>query len=169
MKRSSLVAGVLAVALCGFGSCSKGEKKDTGGLDLPANPTPAPPMGDAASLSEADIAQILPGVPLDALTLPQKQVVAKVAQDEFCFCGCPHTLSGCLREHKGCHHAPKMAALAARLAAAGATADEIIKNLTEYYASFDASKRKKLDVKDFGPPGGLETSPISLVEFSDFT
>ncbi len=111
----------------------------------------------------------LPGVDTSALTPAQKQVLLAVVKDEFCYCGCPHTLSGCLKEHKGCKHAPRMASLAARLAAQGLTAGEILKDLTEYYAAFDKGKRAKLDVKDYGPPLGNPDGPITIVEFSDFT
>jgi protein-disulfide isomerase len=122
---------------------------------------------DAAPAEPADDA--LPGVDVSALTPAQKQVLLAVVRDEFCYCGCPHTLQGCLKEHKSCKHAPRMAALAARLAAQGLTAGEILKNLTEYYAAFDKGKRAKLDLKDFGPPLGNADGPITIVEFSDFT
>ena len=112
---------------------------------------------------------LLPGVDLSALSPAQREIVARVARDEFCYCGCPHTLSGCLREHKACRHAPRMAQLAARLVGLGLTEVQVFKVLTEYYASFDQAKRARLDVKDFGPPLGHPKAPIALVEFSDFT
>jgi protein-disulfide isomerase len=121
----------------------------------------------AARAETADDA--LPGVDTSALTPSQKQVLLAVAKDEFCYCGCPHTLSGCLKEHKSCKHAPRMASLAARLAAQGLTAGEILRSLTEYYAAFDKAKRAKLDVKDYGPALGNADVPITIVEFSDFT
>ncbi|HEU4384373.1 MAG TPA: thioredoxin domain-containing protein [Anaeromyxobacteraceae bacterium] len=112
---------------------------------------------------------LLPGVDLSALSPAQREVAARVAQDAFCYCGCPHTLSGCLREHAGCRHAPRMAQLAARLAGLGLAPAQIEKVLTEYYASFDAPKRAKLDVASWGPPLGDPKAPVTLVEFSDFT
>jgi protein-disulfide isomerase len=111
----------------------------------------------------------LPGVDTSTLTPSQKQVLLAVVRDEFCYCGCPHTLDGCLREHRSCKHAPRMASLAARLAAQGLTKGEILKALTEYYAGFDKAKRAKLDVKEYGPPLGSASAPLTLVEFSDFT
>jgi protein-disulfide isomerase len=110
----------------------------------------------------------LPGVDLSALSPAQVEVVRRVAQDEFCHCGCPHTLAGCLREHASCKHAPRMAALVARLAGQGMTAREILKALTEYYSGFDRRKRVTLDVKSFSPPLGKPDAPVSMVEFSDF-
>jgi protein-disulfide isomerase len=120
----------------------------------------------AAAQKAADVP--LPGVDLSPLTPAQVEVVQRVAQDEFCHCGCPHTLAGCLREHKSCKHAPRMVTLAARLAGQGMTAGEVLKVLTDYYAGFDRSKRARLDVKEFGPPLGKPSAPISIVEFSDF-
>ncbi len=110
----------------------------------------------------------LPGVDVSALTAAQLEVVRRVAQDEFCYCGCPHTLAGCLQTHPSCKHAPRMAALVVRLAGQGMTAGEILRVLTEYYSGFDRSKRARLDVKDFSPPLGRADAPITAVEFSDF-
>lgn len=124
---------------------------------------------DAPATAAASPESLLPGVDLSALSPAQREVVARVAQDEFCYCGCPHTLSGCLREHKGCRHAPRMAELAARLAGLGLSDVQILKVLTEYYASFDAPKRSRLDVTGWGPPLGDARAPVTLVEFSDFT
>jgi protein-disulfide isomerase len=123
----------------------------------------------AAAPAEPDAAEILPGVALEALTPEQRQVAARVAQNEFCHCGCPHTLSGCLREHKACKHAPRMAALAARLAGAGLGVPEVARALGDYYASFDRAKRVALDVGGFGPPLGGPEAKVTIVEFSDFT
>ncbi len=134
-------------------------------LLLAASPAAAAEPAAAAPSPEA----VLPGVDLSALSPEQREVVARVAQDEFCYCGCPHTLSGCLREHKGCRHAPRMAQLTARLAGLGLSEVQILKVLTEYYASFDGPKRVQLDVAGWGPPLGDAKAPITVVEFSDFT
>ena len=111
----------------------------------------------------------LPGVDLASLPPSQAAVAGRVIEDEFCYCGCPHTLAGCLREHKECKHAPRMASLVLRLARQGMTAPEVLKILTAYYAGFDAGKRARLDLKEFGPPLGDAAAPATLVEFSDFT
>ena len=124
-----------------------------------AEPTAAAPSPES----------LLPGIDLSAPSPAQREVAARVAQDEFCYCGCPHTLSGCLREHKGCRHAPRMAELTARLAGLGLTEVQILKVLTEYYASFDAPKRVRLEVAGWGPPLGDAQAPVTVVEFSDFT
>lgn len=128
-------------------------------LALPLLLAAAPPPPDADDL---------PGVDLSDLTPAQVEVVKRVAADEFCYCGCPHTLAECLRHHKTCKHAPRMAALAARLAGQGLGAGEVLKALTAYYSGFDRARRAKLDVKEFGPPLGDAAAPLTLVEFSDF-
>jgi protein-disulfide isomerase len=111
----------------------------------------------------------LPGVDVGALTAAQLDSLRRVVADEFCYCGCPHTLGGCLREHTSCKHAPRMAQLAARLAGQGIPAPDIRKVLGDYYAGFDRSKRARLEVKDFGPPLGDAGAAVAIVEFSDFT
>jgi protein-disulfide isomerase len=116
-----------------------------------------------------DLAALLPGIEVDALTAPQRDALAKVAGDAFCYCGCPHTLAQCLTTHKECRHAPRMARLAARLAGTGLQPPEILRQLAAYYGSFEKGRRARIDVSAFGPPLGSEKAPVALVEFSDFT
>ncbi|HTP49231.1 MAG TPA: thioredoxin domain-containing protein [Anaeromyxobacteraceae bacterium] len=122
----------------------------------------------SAGAPPVDWTRIPAAVGAEALTAQQKATLAKVLQEEFCYCGCPHTLAGCLTEHTACKHAPRMAALAARLAGQGLGAPEIHRLLTDYYASFDRAKRTRLDVADFGPALGDANAPVTIVEFSDF-
>lgn len=109
----------------------------------------------------------LAGVDLSALSPEQKGVVRSWAKDAVCYCGCPHTVAQCLREHATCRHAKRMATLAARLVKNGAKRSDLERALDQYYASFD--KRARLDVSRFGPPLGSEAAKVALVEFSDFT
>jgi protein-disulfide isomerase len=173
-KPVAVLLALAAAALAGAGGCDEKEQQH------PAAAAPAPgtaaPAGRAVAPAAAqtpggapDLSRIAPGVPVDALTPAQREVLASVLEDEFCYCGCPHTLSGCLREHKDCHHAPRMAALAARLVRGGLTGPEVLKVLTGYYGSFEKTKRATFDVTDFGPPLGDPSAPVTLVEFSDFT
>ena len=117
-----------------------------------------PPTSDATALK---------GVPLEGLSPEQRQHLVDFAKSTFCYCGCPHTVAQCLREHGTCRHASRMATLAARLVRAGAKKDELARLVTSYYASFD--KRVPLDVTKFGPPLGSPEAPVTIVEFSDFT
>jgi protein-disulfide isomerase len=132
-----------------------------------APPVPSPaqaPLGEPTS-PEA----LLPGIPLEGLTAEQQQAVAEVAQETFCYCGCPHTVSQCLRQHGGCHHAKRTARLATRLALGGLAKPALKAMLEKYYASFDRPRRATLDVAGFGPPLGDPRAPVTVVEFSDFT
>jgi protein-disulfide isomerase len=131
--------------------------------------TGAGTAAQVASAPAAPAADEFPGVDVSGLTEAQLSVLRSVLADEFCYCGCPHTLGGCLKNHRGCHHAPRMAQLAARYAAQSLSAGDIRKILREYYAGFDRKKRARLDVKDYGPPLGEESAPVVIVEFSDFT
>jgi protein-disulfide isomerase len=109
------------------------------------------------------------GVDASSLAPAQRDVLARVLAESYCFCGCPHTLAGCLKEHRSCKHAPRMAQLAVKLAGTGAPAPEVQRLMAEYYGSFDKKKRATFNVKDFGPPLGGADAPITIVEFSDFT
>jgi protein-disulfide isomerase len=148
----------IAIAVAAGAALAAARAFQAGASDAAATATPSP----------ADLSALLPGVDVEDLSPAQREVLARVVQDEFCYCGCPHTLSGCVREHRSCKHGPRMAALAARMARSGLTQLEILKLLTEYYASFDRQKRARLDVKAFGPPLGDPEAPLTLVEFSDF-
>jgi protein-disulfide isomerase len=131
------------------------------GLLAPAAPSPGAAEGGPAAAAD------LPGVDVEGLSDAQRAALAAFAREAFCYCGCPHTLAQCLREHAGCKHAPRMARLAVRLLRAGAKPDELAKTVAGYYASFD--KRAKLDVARFGPPLGDPAAPVTVVELSDFT
>ncbi len=132
-----------------------------------ATPAPGPTrtsLPRAGSPEEA-----LPGIDLSALAPEQRKAVAEWAQGTFTYCGAPRTVSVALREGSGCRHAPRMAQLAVRFAAAGVAGGALPRAVTDYYASFDASKRARLDLAAFGPPLGDPKAPVALVEFSDFT
>jgi protein-disulfide isomerase len=125
------------------------------------------PSGAARAAEAPPAAAELPGVDVSGLSDAQRATLAEFAREAFCYCGCPHTLAQCLREHRTCRHAPRMARLAVRLLRAGAKKEELAATVERYYASFD--KRAKLDVSRFGPPLGDAAAPIAAVEFSDFT
>ncbi len=122
-------------------------------------PKPGAPAGAAAGLD-------VPGMDFSSLTTSAQQELKAVFSDEFCYCGCPHTLGACLREHTSCRHAKRMANLAAAEAAAGVPSTEIIVLLSRYYLSFSEPRVK------FEPDPrmcmGAQNAKVTLVEFSDF-
>ncbi len=84
----------------------------------------------------------------------------------MCHCGCPHSLAGCLREHKTCRHAVRMGNLAIReMSEGGPGAAQA--TLTAYYASFPAARRKQLSV-DSAPSRGPAGAAVKIAVFSDF-
>jgi protein-disulfide isomerase len=111
--------------------------------------------------------EALPGVDLSALSPEQQRTLAAWASETFCSCGCPHTVSGCLRTHQACKHAPRMVKLAMGLVVKGATAPEIGRIVQAYYAGFD--RRARLDTASLGEPIGTPGARITLVVVSDFT
>jgi len=141
----------------------------------PSAPSDAPAASPSSATAAAspgpeglDWSRIPASVGADALNAAQRAVLAQVLERSFCYCGCPHTLLGCLTSHPACEHAPRMGALAARLAGLGLAPGDVEKALVDYYASFDQVKRANLDVTFFGPPLGDPAAPITLVVFSDF-
>ncbi len=134
-----------------------------------SNSPPAYAPRRSALAPPASPEEALPGVDLSGLEPAQRQVVAEWAQSTFSYCGAPRTVSVALRAGSSCRHAPRMARLATRLAAAGYDLDRLTRAVTDYYASFDARKRVRLDADSFGPPLGDAKAPVVIVEFSDFT
>ncbi len=100
------------------------------------------------------------------LSAPAQRELATVFTDEFCYCGCPHTLEACLKTHSKCPHARRMASLAAQQASAGALGSEIILTLGGYYQSF-AAPRPALKV-DGRMCRGSATAKTTVVEYFDY-
>ncbi|MBN1209299.1 MAG: thioredoxin domain-containing protein [Myxococcaceae bacterium] len=126
----------------------------------PVAPEQAPPANPGAALTG------IPGMDFSALPPAAQRELATVFSDEFCYCGCPHTLGACLKQHTGCRHAKRMARLAAINVAEGDAATEVIVNLSRYYASFRGARAElKVDPRMCM---GDANAPVTLAEFSDF-
>ncbi len=130
-----------------------------------ATPAPAPvpePVAKAAAMALSDV----PGMDFSELPAAAKRELATVFADEFCYCGCPHSLGACLKQHTGCRHAKRMALLAASETAAGVAATDVIIELSKYYQSF--SERRASFKVDDRQCFGAKDAPVTLVEYSDF-
>jgi protein-disulfide isomerase len=147
-----------ALALCLLGACRTASAPTTSAASAPV-PLPAAQADDPAS--------VLPGVSLEGLSAEQQRIVLDFAKTEYCYCGCPHTVSSCLRSHGGCKHSARMARLAAHLVKSGAGLADLKAIVARYYASFE--RRQTFDLAAFGPPLGNPNAPVTIVEFSDFT
>lgn len=132
-------------------------------------PAAAPADGGPAPLAELPVptAGDLPGIPVAELPEAAAKQLFAFAQDDFCYCGCPHTVQGCLKEHTPCRHARRMMMLATAEAVAGAKSAELTRTLNEYYASFAAEKRATIDLAQAACRGPA-TAPVTVVEYSDF-
>ncbi len=104
--------------------------------------------------------------PAEALAPAAQRELEAVLNDEFCYCGCPHTLKACLQEHTGCRHAKRALALAQAEAASGRPAVEIILLLSRYHQSF-AQARAALPIDERMCQGPADAK-VTLVEYSDF-
>ncbi len=164
------VSAVLLAALLSTGAtCSNG----TGEAPKASKPAPSepatggsPPAPAANAPKATAVLSGIPGMDFSALPESSKAELATVFTDEFCYCGCPHTLGACLRQHTGCKHARRMAVLAAGEAAAGASASEVILSLSKYYQAFGQSRAGfKADERMCQGP---KDAKVTLVEFSDF-
>ncbi len=134
----------------------------------PAEPTKAP-EAPAPAADPANPAAALAGIPgMDFSSLPPaaQRELATLFSDEFCYCGCPHTVGACLRQHTSCRHAKRMARLAASFVADGVSASETIVVLSKYYGSF-REPRAELKV-DPRMCQGDANAPVTVAEFADF-
>lgn len=108
----------------------------------------------------------LPGFDFSRLTKAAKVELASVFADEFDYCGRPMTLLASLRKGDACRHTRRLASQAARLAADGSPAAEIVNALARYHQSFGPKRVvfKPDDRQCVGP----RDAQVTLVEFSDF-
>lgn len=132
----------------------------------PAQPAAAPAQPAATGGGGGGPLSGIPGMDFSALPPTAQAELATVFSDEFCYCGCPHTVGACLKTHTSCKHAKRMAAIAARLVASGESGNEVIVGLGKYYNSFrEARVALKVDARMCL---GDAKAPITMVEFSDF-
>ncbi|MDY7230510.1 DsbA family protein [Hyalangium rubrum] len=128
--------------------------------------TPAQPPAKAPAAAEGNPLAGIPGMDFSALPPTAQRELATVFSDEFCYCGCPHTLGACLKQHTGCRHAKRMARLSAMSVADGMPATEVIVSLSRYYATF---RERRVELKvDPRMCMGDANAPVTLAEFSDF-
>jgi len=168
-----VAAAVMIRATCdkshGSAVASPAGQRTDGGTQVVAAPPPSPGEGQTPALGVEKSPEVVTGIPgmdFTTLPLPAQKELKQVLSDEFCYCGCPHSLGACLAEHRGCHHGRRMALLAAKLATGGAPAGEIGVMLSKYYLSF---RERRQDLKvDAQMCTGAANAKVTLVEFSDF-
>ncbi|PTL78685.1 thioredoxin domain-containing protein [Vitiosangium sp. GDMCC 1.1324] len=165
--RRNRVLLALTLALTASACSKNSEAAEPAPPAAPKPSTPAPaPQPAAAPASGAQVLSGIPGMDFSALPPAAQRELSTVFTDEFCYCGCPHTLGQCLKGHTTCSHAKRMARLAARHASAGVPATDIIVALSEYYSSFRAH-RQTFEVDPRMCMGDAK-APVTLVEFFDF-
>lgn len=108
----------------------------------------------------------VPGMDFSELTPAAQKELANVLSDEFCYCGCPHTVGQCLKTHQPCRHAKRMARLAAGYSKDGLASSETIVELQKYYGAF-REPRKQIKV-DQRMCRGPENAKVTFAEFADF-
>ena len=108
---------------------------------------------------------IVPRADLADLTDAQRGVFVAVATDVFNYAGCQDTLAKCLAAGQNDPHAVRMAALVKQLVSEGHPATAIVQLVEQYYASFDAGRRVRLNAAACAVEGA---GPVTLVEFSDY-
>jgi protein-disulfide isomerase len=120
--------------------------------------------GASAQVSQGDPLAV-PGMDFSSLQPAQRKELGTVFDDEFCYCGCPHTVGQCLRTHTACKHAKREAALAASMAADGDAASDISVALGHYYQGFRAKHELTPDPKMCQ---GDPKASVTLIEYADF-
>lgn len=160
-----LAAACLLAAACSKNPQAAEPRREEG-------PAPAAPAATTASSAPAleqgqgGSGLSVPGMDFSSLPPAVQAELSQVLSDEFCTCGCPHALGACLKEHPQCRHAKRTTRLAARLLAAGASANETSAELGRYYATF--RQKRAAFTLDPRQCKGNEKAPVTLVEFADF-
>jgi predicted DsbA family dithiol-disulfide isomerase len=153
--------GLLAFTVC---------QKSSGGTVLASGSSAGPGTAakPASPAATPDCSAEFPQLPLSEMPEAARLEFCKFASDNLCYCGCPHTVGGCLKEHGACRHAIRMATLAlAEITGGSGTAEAAGKFVTGYYDSFKAENRAPLQTTGF-PCRGPDNAKLTMVEFSDF-
>lgn len=168
MKRMLAAAGlVVAVAAALLVTVLKGR----------GSPAPAPhetqaeaksePAAAPHEMSKEQCAELFPGTDTSALTPAQCASLLEVSTDSFCYCGCPHTMAGCLKEHKACKHSGHMLEIAKSDIVDGAPGGMVLMRLEAYYGSFAKEHRVALSTDGCAMRGAAD-APVTIVEYSDY-
>ena len=130
-------------------------------------PLPGAEAAKAPATATPDCTADFPQLPLSEIPEAARLEFCKFATDNLCYCGCPHTVAGCLKEHTACRHATRMATLAlAEITGGSGSADGAAKFVAGYYDSFKTENRVQLPSNL--PCQGPEAAKLTMVEFSDF-
>src|SRR5687767_5334013 len=95
----------LTAATCSKNGGAPSSSKEPAPVEKPAPAGAAPAAAPAETGKGEDYRRVLAGVPgmdFSQLPAPAQRELATVFTDEFCYCGCPHTLGGCLKQHEIC-------------------------------------------------------------------
>lgn len=157
MPPSGPLRWILPAALAALTACAQ--------TQAPVAASQPPSRDPAAAASAASADRPAAWDPGAALSPEAKVELADVLRDEFCPCGCPHTLAACLATHD-CVHARRAASLAARLVGAGVPASETVLVLAQHHRGFRAP-RAALE-PDPRQCQGPADAPVTLVTYSDF-
>jgi protein-disulfide isomerase len=119
-----------------------------------------------SSLAQDARALDVPGFDFSRLPAPARKELSAVLTDEFDACGRPLTLLASLKKGDACRHTRRLVGYAAAQAAEGASANEIIVQLSKYQQLFARPRASfKLDARTcLGP----KDAKVTVVEFSDF-
>ena len=160
-SRAVLTLAALSLAVLACAKTPKGT-----GPEPASAPPRAPPAPSRAAAAPAAGLEGIEGMDFSALSGPARTELAAVLADEFCYCGCPHTVGACLRTHPTCRHAKRMARLAASEVSTGAPASEVLVTLSRYYGGFREKRASfTLDPRMCRGPADAK---VTLVEFADF-
>jgi protein-disulfide isomerase len=170
MRRLSLLLPLVPLVLAGA-TCRR-----DGGAPAPADsraeaspppaapPAPQPAPGPAKA-APADPLEGLAWLDVRVLSPSARKELTTVLTDEFCYCGCPHSVGACLQTHD-CPHARRMTLLAAADAAQGIPAVETLVTLGNHYRGF-SQKRATFKVDERQCMGPADAA-VTVVEFADF-
>jgi protein-disulfide isomerase len=163
-----LVSGLLASTLLGLICLAVCQKPVTAAPTPVAAASPEGVAKPASSNATPDCTADFPQLPLSEIPEVSRLEFCKFASENLCYCGCPHTVAGCLKEHGACRHAVRMATLAlAEITNGSGTAEAAAKFVAGYYDSFKTENRVQLSTSGL-PCRGPDDAKLTMVEFSDF-
>jgi protein-disulfide isomerase len=149
--------------LLGLVGCTNGNGN---AKKVPA-PAARPADAEAAPRAPGERFTTFPAVDLHGLGGEERELFARIANEEICPCDCPKSFGGCLQEGSRCEPAVLLGNWIAEQLRDGMAPDALAEQAAREIAGGFAAKPKVIDLAGYAAKG-KDGAPYTIVEYADF-